>query len=71
MKREVGSISSKERILRLAEVKDRTGLSRSSIYQKIKVGAFPNRIRLGARSVGWLESTIELWILERVEGDRT
>nr|HIA88234.1 AlpA family phage regulatory protein [Gammaproteobacteria bacterium] len=29
-----------ERILRLPEVKDRTGLSRSTIYLRIKQGSF-------------------------------
>ena len=66
MKRKEGSGGFNERILRLKDVKDRTGLSRSSIYQKIRLGIFPNSVRLGARSVGWLESSIDQWIAERV-----
>jgi prophage regulatory protein len=49
-------------ILRRKEVESRTGLSRSTIYHRIKEGTFPKQIKLGARSVGWLESEIESWI---------
>jgi len=54
------------RILRLKEVIQKTGLSRSSIYQFMKDGEFPKSIELGARAVGWLESEIDLWVKRRV-----
>ena len=54
-------------ILRLALVKQRTGLSRSSIYNGVKQGTFPAQISLGPRAVGWLESSIDAWIQSRVE----
>ena len=60
----------KERILRLADVKVRTGLSRSSIYLNISKGHFPKHISLGARSVGWLESEIDAWIQSRIQSSR-
>lgn len=53
------------RIIRLPEVKQRTGLSRSSIYAYIKVGTFPKQCRIGVRSAGWLESDIDGWIDDR------
>lgn len=59
-----------ERILRLAEVKLRTGLSRSTIYFAIKKDQFPKPINLGMRSVGWLESEINQWINERIQERR-
>ena len=58
------------RILRLPDVKTRTGLSRSTIYALIKNKRFPECINLGARSVGWLESEIEAWIESRVNATR-
>ena len=61
----------KERILRLSDVKERTGLSRSTIYLNIKDGIFPKPISLGARCVGWLESEIDTWIHERIEKSRS
>lgn len=54
-------------ILRLALVKQRTGLSRSSIYSGVKQGTFPAQISLGPRAVGWLESSIDQWIQSRIE----
>lgn len=49
-------------ILRLPQVTQRTGLSRSTIYARIKAGQFKPPISLGARAVGWLESDIEEFI---------
>ena len=53
------------RILRLPEVKAMTGLSRSTIYEYKKSGIFPETIKLGPRSVGWLEQDIMDWIKEK------
>ena len=50
-------------ILRLAQVKARTGLSRSTIYARIAQGSFPKPIQLGgARAVGWVEADVDNWI---------
>jgi prophage regulatory protein len=54
------------RLIRLPEVKARVGLSRSSIYSRISDGAFPSPIKLGPRSVAWLESSVDQWIEERL-----
>lgn len=54
-------------ILRLPQVKDRTGLSRSFIYAAIKRGDFPASISLGARSVGWDSLSIDAWIKGRID----
>lgn len=54
------------RIERLAEVINRTGLSRSSIYNLINAGSFPPKLQLGARSIGFLASDIDTWILDRL-----
>ena len=48
-----------DRILRLPEVIQRTGISRSSIYEQMQLGFFPNRILLGKRMVGWSEAEID------------
>lgn len=57
---------SEPKILRRPQVQQRTGLSRSTLYQYIKDGMFPRSISLGPRSVGWLESDVSDWIEERV-----
>lgn len=53
------------KILRLPDVKEKTGLSRSSIYSYIKGGMFPRPVSLGARAVGFIESEINEWIEQR------
>jgi len=53
-------------ILRLPEVKTRTGLARSTIYARIAEGSFPKSISLGARAVGWVEADIQDWLNARI-----
>lgn len=50
------------KVLRLPQVTEKTGLPRSTIYLKISEGHFPQSISLGKRSVGWLESDVNAWI---------
>ncbi|RDH82689.1 MAG: AlpA family transcriptional regulator [endosymbiont of Galathealinum brachiosum] len=58
-------------ILRLPIVTARTGLSRATIYLKIKQKRFPQQVALGGRAVGWWESEVNSWLdsLERVKED--
>ncbi len=51
-----------DRILRLATVLERTGLTRSTLYRKIAAGSFPRQISISTRCMGWRESAIETWI---------
>jgi prophage regulatory protein len=57
-------------IIRLTQVKARTGRSRSSIYADVKAGKFPAPISIGARAVGWLDSEIDAWIADCVANSR-
>jgi len=53
-------------IIRLPQVIQKTGLSRSSIYSAIADKAFPAQLKLTQRSSGWLESEVDQWISDRV-----
>ena len=53
-------------LLRLPEVKRRTGLSRSTIYLAISQGKFPKSVNLGERSVAWSSADIDKWIADRI-----
>ena len=53
--------------IRLPQVIELTGLAKSSIYRLIDEGDFPKQIPLGARSVGWVKSQVEDWILSKVK----
>jgi prophage regulatory protein len=54
------------RILRLREVRQRTGQPTSVIYSQMSREEFPRPVPIGARSVGWVEHEIEGWIKERI-----
>lgn len=58
------------RFLRLRQVKDRTGLSSSSIYDRMAQGTFPKTISLGGTSVGWIEAEIDDWMRGQIERSR-
>jgi prophage regulatory protein len=58
------------KIIRLPTVKNRVGLSRSSIYLRMSKGEFPKSISLGERAIGWLESDIEQWLDERISASK-
>jgi prophage regulatory protein len=55
-------------ILRRREVERRTGYSHTQIWRLEQVGRFPQRLRLGPRSIGWLEAEIDEWIRARIRG---
>ena len=61
---------SNHKLLRLPQVKETTGLSKSSIYSRIAEGTFPKQIPLGPRLVVWVESDIQNWITEQVKASR-
>ncbi len=58
------------KILRLPDVIDRVGFSRSTIYDFVSKGRFPAPVRIGIRAVGWLESEIEAWVQTKFDTSR-
>jgi prophage regulatory protein len=52
-------------IYRIQDVLSLTKLARSTIYQMMSDGTFPASVRLGARSVGWHQRSVEDWIESR------
>ena len=59
------------KVLRLRDVINTTGLSRSSIYLLMRDDKFPRNILLGARSVGWTQLSIDQWIEGRVAASQS
>jgi prophage regulatory protein len=53
------------RILRRAEVEQRTGFKRAHLYNLMREGKFPKALRLGIRAVGWDSAEVDAWIAER------
>lgn len=66
-------------ILRRRQVEARTGLSRSSIYARLRHNpkrpgdydpTFPRPVSIGAKAIGFIESEVEAWIAAQVEKSR-
>ena len=47
------------------EVERRTGLSRSTIYRKMREGTFPVPLKVSERAVRWRESDIRAYVDSR------
>lgn len=60
-----------DRIIRLKTVLARTGLSRSTIYRKIRNGSFPAQEKISIRSSGWRESAINEWVADPAAWSRS
>jgi prophage regulatory protein len=55
-----------ERLIRIAEVKNLTGLSTASIYRKIAAKEFPRPVALGPMARAWPLTEVQRWITGRV-----
>ena len=69
---QAGAMSSRptpDKLLRLPDVLRLTGLRRSSVYQKMKAGTFPQSVKVSTRAVTWSEAAIQAWIRERVAAE--
>jgi prophage regulatory protein len=54
------------KFLRFPAVRERTGLSRSTIWRLEREGAFPRHHRISANAVAWIEDDIAKWIQSKV-----
>ncbi|MCO7556592.1 helix-turn-helix transcriptional regulator [Metapseudomonas otitidis] len=61
------------KILRIKDVQARIGLARSTIYDRLDIhsprydSSFPKPIKIGKSAIGWLESSINQWIIEKTK----
>lgn len=54
------------KLLRIKEVMATTRLGKTTIYNMIKNDAFPKPVRIGKRTVVWLESDVQKFVQERI-----
>ena len=50
------------RLLPRREVESMTGLSRTSIYRLMRLGRFPEPVRVGPKAVRWDEQELVDWL---------
>ncbi len=53
------------RIIRLPEVCQIVGLARSTVLRLESTGAFPPKLRLSERAIGWREADVRSWVESR------
>jgi len=60
------------KVLRLPQVIDETGLSKSTIYSRIAEGTFPSQFPLfgSPRLSGWLKGEVDDWVQQQVDNER-
>jgi prophage regulatory protein len=56
------------RLLKLPQVKDRTGYKDTTVYGQAKAGLFPPPVKLTPRSSGWPEHEVSAVIAARIAG---
>ncbi|WP_342665488.1 AlpA family transcriptional regulator [Marinomonas ushuaiensis] len=55
------------RVIKLKDVINTTGLSRSSIYAYMAKDEFPKPIQLGPRAVAWVQEEVQEWLQVRLD----
>ena len=54
------------RFLRLSEVLNLVGSTRSTLYCWMEAGAFPKQISVGGNTVVWVESAVTAWMEDQM-----
>jgi prophage regulatory protein len=57
-------------MLRFPAVVEKTGLSKSAVYQRIREGDFPAPVALGGRAVGFVADEVEEYLANLIERSR-
>lgn len=62
---------SKESLIRLPEVQRRTGYGKAWIYKLISAGKFPQSVKIGSRSIAFVESEVDAWVANKIAESRS
>ncbi|HCI6069223.1 AlpA family transcriptional regulator [Leclercia sp.] len=58
------------KFIRLSEVQRRTGYSKAWLYRLMSQKKFPSSVKIGSRSIAFIESEIDEWINQRIAESR-
>ena len=56
-----------ERFIRLPQVKQRVGISKSQIYKLVKASEFPKPVKVSERISCWAVAEIEEWASNKIQ----
>jgi prophage regulatory protein len=65
-----GVVPPEVRFIKIREVLEICGKSRSSVYAAVQKGEFPSPVKLSERSSAWVISEVLQWAQERIESSR-
>ncbi|HEY3982491.1 AlpA family transcriptional regulator [Cedecea sp.] len=57
-------------LIRLPEVQRRTGFSKAWLYRLMSLRRFPSAVKIGVRSIAFVESEVDDWINQRIDESR-
>lgn len=57
-------------LLRMSQVRESVGLSKTQLYRLIAAGQFPQQIKIGSRASGWLLEEVDQWVQARANERR-
>jgi len=57
----------KRTLIKIERVKDRIGLSKTTIYAWVALGIFPRPVSFGHGMSRWIEEEIDAWIEARIK----
>lgn len=56
-----------DRLLRLPQVEDATGIKKSTVYALVREGKFPPPVRITRRLSAWPESAVLAWVQSQID----
>ena len=59
-----------QNLIRMPDAMRRTGYGRAWIYRLISQNKFPKPIKIGSRSIAFVESEVDEWINQRISESR-
>lgn len=57
-------------LIRMTEATHRTGHCRSWLYKLVAENRFPQPVKIGSRSIAFVESEVDQWIEQRIAESR-
>lgn len=63
--------TSKENLIRLPDVQRRTGYGKAWVYVLIARNEFPKPVKIGSRSIAFVESEVDAWVANKIAESRT
>ncbi len=55
-----------ERFLSMKQVLDRVGLCRTTLYERMDAGQFPQSVPLGPKRIAFVESQVDAWMQAQI-----